>query len=178
MASHPPAYPGTKYTVKRGDSFRGASSLHTMHYSFKPESAARAKFGCLKLGLRGATMLSIPTLDRDVVFDGNVDEHKETEFALIRAHDGSWRLERLSDNVKNTTVRRENAGGRAPPDVRESHKKGAPAEQTSERAVPAKSPAKSPVRSPRKSPAKSPAKSPYNDDADVDDDDLFGGESD
>jgi multidrug efflux pump subunit AcrB len=51
---------------------------------------------------------------RAVHFEGNVEPHKLTEFVLLRDSDGSLRLERLSQNVKNLKVVRDAAKATAP----------------------------------------------------------------
>jgi len=114
MSTFPPK--GVRLSVARGATFtsRDPPSLHTLRYAFKPESVARASSGRLRFAARGAVELRVATEAKEVVFNGNTEDHKSTEFALICDSDGSWRLEKLSKNIKNMTVSRE-AAPRVPP---------------------------------------------------------------
>lgn len=109
--------PGVKYHVARGDSLveSGGPSYHTLRYAFKPDSVSHATNGSIHLGTSGAVKMHVQTGGaRAVHFEGNVEPHKLTEFVLLRDSDGSLRLERLSQNVKNLKVVRDAAKATAP----------------------------------------------------------------
>ena len=99
---------GEAVAVARGRTFgaRDKPQMHTMRYTFKPESVGRARSGRLRLASRSA-VLEVPAGDRTVCFNGNVEPHKLTEFALICNRDGQWLIEKLSNNIKNLTVARD-----------------------------------------------------------------------
>jgi len=109
--------PGVRYHVARGDSLveSGGPSYHTLRYAFKPDSVSHATNGSIHLGTSGAVKMHVQTGGaRAVHFEGNVEPHKLTEFVLLRDSDGSLRLERLSQNVKNLKVVRDAAKATAP----------------------------------------------------------------
>ena len=109
--------PGVRYNVARGDSLveSGGPSYHTLRYAFKPDSVSHATNGSIHLGTSGAVKMHVQTGGACAVhFEGNVEPHKLTEFVLLRDSDGSLRLERLSQNVKNLKVVRDAAKATAP----------------------------------------------------------------
>ena len=109
--------PGVRYHVARGDSLveSGGPSYHTLRYAFLPDSVSHATNGSIHLGTSGAVKMHVQTGGaRAVHFEGNVEPHKLTEFVLLRDSDGSLRLERLSQNVKNLKVVRDAAKATAP----------------------------------------------------------------
>lgn len=99
--------PGMTYKVTKGASFSktAEAKLHTLRYSFKPQSVSKASKGRLQVNGHEAILTSDGP--PKVVFEGNVESHKTSEFALICDADGSWRLERLGSNIKNLMVQRD-----------------------------------------------------------------------
>ena len=170
--------PGVRYHIARGDSLveSGGPSYHTLRYAFKPDSVSHATNGSIQLGTSGAVKMHVQTGGARVVsFEGNVEPHKLTEFVLLRDSDGSLRLERLSQNVKNLKV------------VRDAPKATAP-ELTPEAVAQLKARAARGARAtqaPRVTPAKRAAPVAVEaapkqscDDDDVDAAQLFGGDED
>ena len=112
--------PGVRYHIARGNSLveSGGPLYHTLRYAFLPDSVSHATNGSIHLGTSGAVKMQVQTGGARAVnavnFEGNVEPHKLTEFVLLRDSDGSLRLERLSQNVKNLKVVRDAAKATAP----------------------------------------------------------------
>ena len=102
-----PVPPGT-YQVALGGSFRkqgGAPSYHTFRYNFKPKSATSMQSGRLNLQGRAARLTMHTDGVDPMLFEGNVEPHKTNELVLICDAQGQWRLERLSQNIRNLSHR-------------------------------------------------------------------------
>jgi len=162
--------PGCRYAVTRGPSLAstsraGTSCYDTLRYNFKPASATAAQGGRLMCSSSGRAQLCMPSAPKstsDAVFDGNSEAHRATAFALICDADGQWHLERLARNVKNLVYRR--SADTAPPAV----KGGSTPLTGGGRPLPA---------SRAKPPPPPVAAGSTEEDADVDEADLFGDDS-